>query len=95
MIALIIFVFGELCIFFPEIYTTIPLSIFVFGEFAFSTEDMQTLWQNRHDSIDFFFAVNLAALEGAIPKLHVKNLPEKNCRSEGAILQVKFTGEKV
>ena len=32
-----------------------------------------------------FFAVNLAALDGAIPKLHVKNLPEKNCRWEGAI----------
>ena len=25
----------------------------------------------------FFFAVNLAAVDGAIPKLHVKNLPEK------------------
>ena len=53
-----------------------------------------------------FFAVNLAALDGAIPKLRVKNLPEKNCRWEGAIpiLQVKnlqvrrckkFAGEKV
>ena len=27
-----------------------------------------------------FFAVNLAALDGAIPKLHVKNLAEKSRR---------------
>ena len=33
MITLIIFVFGDLCIFY-EIYTAIPLIIFVFGEFC-------------------------------------------------------------
>ena len=31
-----------------------------------------------------FFAVNLAALDGAIPKLHVKNLPEKKTAGEKA-----------
>ena len=34
MITLIIFVFGDLCIFLREIYTAIPLIIFVFGEFC-------------------------------------------------------------
>ena len=31
-----------------------------------------------------FFAVNLAALDGAIPKLRVKNLPEKKTAGEKA-----------
>ena len=57
-----------------------------------------------------FFLVNLAALEVAIPKLHVKNLPLKNfaevpcksagekfCGREGAIanLPEKIAGERV
>ena len=43
-----------------------------------------------------FFAVNLAALDGAIPKLHVKNLPEKKLqvRRRNAAGE-KFAGEKV
>ena len=44
--------------------------------FAFSTGDVWTLWQNRRDSIDFF-SVNWAALDSAIPKLHVKNSARK------------------
>ena len=45
-----------------------------------------------------FFAVNLAALDGAIPKLHVKNLPEKKLqvrRRHPNTAGEKFAGEKV
>ena len=98
MITLII-LFSVIFAFFTRDWKPRFLWSFLFSvNFAFWTGDVWTLWQNRHDSIDYFFAVNLAALDGAIPKLHVKNLPEKNCRWEGAIpmLQVKkFAGEKV
>ena len=91
MIALIIFVFGDLCIFNERF---IPRFLW---SFLFSVNLKKKREKCRHCGktamvpLIIFFAVNLAALDGAIPKLHVKNLPEKNCRWEGAIpiLQVK------
>ena len=63
----------------------IPLIIFVFGEFCiFNGRRVDVVAKPPWFHL-FFFAVNLAALDGAIPKLHVKNLPEKICRWEGAI----------
>ena len=54
MIALIIFVFGDLCIFFERFIPRFLWAFLFSVNFAFSTGDVQTLWQNRHDSIDFF-----------------------------------------
>ena len=101
MIALIIFVFGDLCIF----YSTRDLYHDSFDHFCFwwilhfQRERCRRCGKTAMIPLIIFFAVNLAALDGAIPKLHVKNLPEKKlqvrrpsqycrlkiCRWEGAI----------
>ena len=89
MIALIIFVFGELCIFSRDLYHD-SFEHFCFRWILhFQRETCRRCGKTAMIPLIIFFAVNLAALDGAIPKLHVKNLPEKNCRWEGAILQVK------
>ena len=99
---LIIFVFVNFLVFYErfvvrEIYTMIPLIIFVLN-FAFSTGDVWTLWQNRHDSIDCFFCGEF----GSPGRCHPKTACEKSARKK---LQVrrrhpntageKFAGEKV
>ena len=63
----------------------IPLIIFVFGDLCHcQRERCRRCGKTAMIPLIIFFAVNLAALDGAIPKLHVKNLPEKKTAGEKA-----------
>ena len=66
MIALIIFVFGDLCIFLWDIYTMIPLIIFVFAEFCiFNGRRVDVVAKTAMiPLIIIFFCGKLAALDG-------------------------------
>ena len=63
----------------------IPLIIFVFGDLCIvNGRGVRRCGKTAMIPLIIFFAVNLAALDGAIPKLHVKNLPEKKTAGEKA-----------